>query len=98
MVVTFHSQIRTGTGPAVMATLRNLAISLYRFTGAANIAAACRHVSRPPTGSYRYWHNRQINFAEALGATLTTSAAFAAGAASTTGTTVLSLTVPVEYP
>lgn len=43
-----HSQIRTGTGPAVMATLRNLAISLHRLTGAANIAAACRHVSRHP--------------------------------------------------
>jgi predicted transposase YbfD/YdcC len=43
-----HSQIRTGTGPAVMATLRNLAVSLHRLTGAANIAAACRHVSRHP--------------------------------------------------
>ena len=42
------SQIRTGHGPAVMATLRNLAISLHRLTGAANIAAACRHVSRHP--------------------------------------------------
>jgi hypothetical protein len=43
------SQIRTGHGPAVMATLRNLAISLHRLTGAANIAAACRHVSRHPS-------------------------------------------------
>jgi predicted transposase YbfD/YdcC len=43
-----HSQIRTGTGPAVMATLRNLAVSLHRLNGAANIAAACRHVSRHP--------------------------------------------------
>ncbi|HEX2289211.1 MAG TPA: ISAs1 family transposase, partial [Pseudonocardiaceae bacterium] len=43
-----HSQIRTGTGPAVMATLRNLAVSLHRLTGATNIAAACRHVSRHP--------------------------------------------------
>jgi predicted transposase YbfD/YdcC len=43
-----HSQIRAGTGPAVMATLRNLAISLHRLAGAINIAAACRHVSRHP--------------------------------------------------
>jgi predicted transposase YbfD/YdcC len=43
-----HSQIRTGTGPAVMATLRNLAVSIHRLTGATNIAAACRHVSRHP--------------------------------------------------
>ena len=43
-----HSQIRTGTGPAAMATLRNLAVSIHRLTGATNIAAACRHVSRHP--------------------------------------------------
>jgi predicted transposase YbfD/YdcC len=42
------SQIRTGHGPAVMATLRNLAISLHRRAGAANIAAACRRISRHP--------------------------------------------------
>ena len=42
------SQVRTGHGPAVMATLRNLAVSLHRLTGAPNIAAACRRVSRHP--------------------------------------------------
>ncbi len=42
------SQIRTGHGPVVMATLRNLAISLLRKAGATNIAAACRHLSRHP--------------------------------------------------
>lgn len=42
------SQIRAGHGPAVMATLRNLAISLHRRAGATNIAAACRHLSRHP--------------------------------------------------
>ncbi len=42
------SQIRTGHGPAVMATLRNLAISLHRKAGATNIAAACRHLGRHP--------------------------------------------------
>ncbi len=43
-----HSQIRTGAGPAAMATLRNLAVSIHRLAGATNIAAACRHVSRHP--------------------------------------------------
>jgi predicted transposase YbfD/YdcC len=42
------SQVRTGAGPAVMATLRNLAVSLHRLAGATNIAAACRNVSRHP--------------------------------------------------
>ena len=42
------SQIRTGTGPQVMATLRNLAISLHRLTGANNIAATLRHHARDP--------------------------------------------------
>jgi predicted transposase YbfD/YdcC len=44
-----HSQIRTGHGPAVMAVLRNLAISVHRRHGAANIAAATRHTSRHPS-------------------------------------------------
>ena len=38
-----RSQIRTGSGPQVMATLRNTAISLLRLTGATNIAASLRH-------------------------------------------------------
>ncbi len=42
------SQVHTGHGPAVMATLRNLAISLLRRAGATNIAAACRHLNRHP--------------------------------------------------
>ncbi len=42
------SQIRTGHGPVVMASLRNLAISVHRKAGATNIAAANRHVSRHP--------------------------------------------------
>lgn len=42
------SQIRTRHGPAVMATLRNLAISLHRPAGATSIATACRTVSRHP--------------------------------------------------
>ncbi|WUD63499.1 transposase (plasmid) [Nocardia sp. NBC_00511] len=41
-----RSQIRTGSGPQVMATLRNIAISLHRLYGETNIAEACRHHSR----------------------------------------------------
>ncbi len=43
------SQIRAGHGPAVMAALPNVAISLHRRASAANIAAACRHISRHPS-------------------------------------------------
>ena len=39
-------QIRTGTGPQVMAALRNAAISVLRLAGATNIAAANRHQAR----------------------------------------------------
>ncbi len=38
-----RSQIRTGCGPQVMATLRNTAIGLLRLAGHTNIAAALRH-------------------------------------------------------
>ena len=42
------SQIRSGHGPANMATLRNLALSRHRIAGATNIAAASRHIGRHP--------------------------------------------------
>jgi predicted transposase YbfD/YdcC len=38
-----RSQVRTGSGPQVMATLRNTAIGLLRLAGHTNIAAALRH-------------------------------------------------------
>jgi predicted transposase YbfD/YdcC len=40
------SQIRTAAGPQVMASLRNLVISLHRLAGATNIAKALRHHGR----------------------------------------------------
>jgi predicted transposase YbfD/YdcC len=49
--VTFRedlSQVRTGNGPAVMATLRNFAVSRHRLAGVANIARAARHTARHP--------------------------------------------------
>lgn len=49
--VTFNedkSQIRTGNAPHVMATLRNITISLLRLAGYTNIAKALRHHARNP--------------------------------------------------
>jgi predicted transposase YbfD/YdcC len=43
-----RSQIRTGTGPRVMASLRNLAISALRLHGHTNIASATRWTARDP--------------------------------------------------
>lgn len=40
------SKVRTGTLPRVMASLRNLAISVFRQDGETNIAAALRRTSR----------------------------------------------------
>jgi predicted transposase YbfD/YdcC len=43
------SQLRTGTGPQVMASLRNLAIGILRARGDRNIAAALRRNARDAT-------------------------------------------------
>jgi hypothetical protein len=43
-----HSQVRTGAGPQVMASLRNPVISMLRLAGATNIAAALRRNTRSP--------------------------------------------------
>jgi predicted transposase YbfD/YdcC len=43
-----RSQIRTGTGPQVMAAIRNAAIGALRTAGASNIAAATRHHANRP--------------------------------------------------
>jgi hypothetical protein len=43
-----RSQISTANGPRVMASLRNLAITILRLTAATNIAAALRHHARRP--------------------------------------------------
>lgn len=62
-----RSQIRTGHGPAVMATLRNLAISLHRAAGATNIAPGLPHRQPPPETCPPCSCNGQINLAETLG-------------------------------
>jgi len=43
------SQVRTGNGPQVMATLRNLTIAITKMAGHHNIAAATRHHARDAT-------------------------------------------------
>jgi predicted transposase YbfD/YdcC len=42
------SQLRTGTGPQVMACLRNLTIGVLSRAGPVNLAAALRHHARDP--------------------------------------------------
>ncbi len=43
-----RSQVRTGTTPRVMASLRNLAIGILRLAGATNIASTTRWLARNP--------------------------------------------------
>jgi predicted transposase YbfD/YdcC len=47
------SQVRTGTGPHVMAAIRNLVISILRLAGYASIAPALRHTARNPERAFR---------------------------------------------
>ncbi|WP_420497458.1 ISAs1 family transposase [Parafrankia sp. FMc2] len=42
------SQVRTGNAPQVMASLRNLAITILRLAGTRNIAAGIRYHARRP--------------------------------------------------
>jgi predicted transposase YbfD/YdcC len=48
-----RSQVRTASGPRVMAALRNLAITILRLTGATSIAAALRYHARRPSRPLR---------------------------------------------
>jgi predicted transposase YbfD/YdcC len=43
-----RSQVRTASGPRVMASLRNLVLTILRLTGTTSIAAALRHHARRP--------------------------------------------------
>jgi predicted transposase YbfD/YdcC len=44
-----RSQVRTASGPRIMASLRNLVITILRLAGAASIAAALRYHARRPS-------------------------------------------------
>lgn len=46
-----RSQVRTGVGPQVMATLRNTALSILRLTGTGHITTALRRYARDPQGA-----------------------------------------------
>ena len=46
-----RARVRTGSGPQVMATLRNLVISILRLAGTRNTAAALRRHSPNPQRS-----------------------------------------------
>jgi predicted transposase YbfD/YdcC len=48
-----RSQVRTASGPRVMASLRNLAITILRLSGATSIAAALRYHARQPSRPLR---------------------------------------------
>jgi predicted transposase YbfD/YdcC len=47
------SQVRTASGPQIMASLRNLAITILRLAGATSIAAALRYHARRPSRPLR---------------------------------------------
>jgi predicted transposase YbfD/YdcC len=50
------SQVRTGSGPSVMACLRNLAIRVLCRSGPVNLAAAVRHHARGPAPGHPRHH------------------------------------------
>jgi hypothetical protein len=47
------SQVRTASGPRIMASLRNLVITIVRLAGATSIAAALRYHARQPSRPLR---------------------------------------------
>ena len=44
-----RSQVRTASGPRIMASLRNLVITTLRLAGAASITAVLRYHARRPS-------------------------------------------------
>lgn len=48
-----HSQIRTAAGPRIMASLRNLVVTILRLAGVTRIAAALRYHARQPARPLR---------------------------------------------
>lgn len=51
-----HCTIRTGSGPQVMATIRNTAVSILRLVGHTSITATLRHHSRVPHRPFELLH------------------------------------------
>jgi len=48
-----RSQVRTASGPHIMASLRNLVIAILRLAGVTSIAAALRYHARRPSRPLR---------------------------------------------
>ncbi len=48
-----RSQVPTASGPHIMASLRNLVITILRLAGAASITAALRYHARQPSRPLR---------------------------------------------
>jgi len=48
-----RSQVRKGAGPRMMATLRNIAINLFRLAGARYVASALRACARRASRALR---------------------------------------------
>ena len=48
-----RSQVRIASGPRIMATLRNLAVTILRLAGHASIAAALRRHAAGQTSPYK---------------------------------------------
>jgi predicted transposase YbfD/YdcC len=48
-----RSQVRTASGPRIMASLRNLVITILRLAGTTSIAAALRYHARRPSRPLR---------------------------------------------
>jgi hypothetical protein len=44
-----RSQVRIASGPRIMASLRNLVVTILRLAGATSIAAALRYHARRPS-------------------------------------------------
>ena len=64
------SLVRTGNAPRVMASLRNLAISLLRLAGHANITAANRRNARDPRRTLKLLRLYECDFAVSLARTV----------------------------
>ena len=62
-----RSQVRTASGPRIMASLRNLVITILRLAGATSIAAALRYHARRPSPAPPDDHEVLTGFAGALG-------------------------------
>ena len=54
-----HSQVHTGNGPHIMASLRNLALTVLRLTSITNITAALRHHARHRHQPLKHRHDLQ---------------------------------------